>query len=188
MSTSRRSSMSRRRGLLPAASLASLILLAFACGGVSPPAAPPTEEPILTIGYWHSFIGYELAFYSDGQVSYMDGSGARWSRLSAAELRRLAEFLGSHVFEESLAWLNDRGYRPRCCDIREVAFVYESQSFGYPVCGTTPAPDAVVSFIDLVNELAATHFGRRYRKPLPTSTCELPAGRGSQSGHQEGEG
>lgn len=127
---------------------------------------------MLAEGYFHGPVGFEVLFYSDGDVLYIqvDTQGVK-ARLDNRDRRRLKDLLNSATFTAALAGLRQGGYKPGCCDQREVGITYEGSFVGYPVCEEVPVAGPVRALVDLVNEIARSKFGSRYSQPLPSKTC-----------------
>ena len=154
------------------ATVALVVLLSFelsACTSWSRQEIPQSS-PAFLIGYWNSFLGYELSFHSDGHIQYRSSSKSRSLKMSSSEQGQVFAFLASEEFQEALAWLREREYRLGCCDLPEVGLVYQDESLGYPVCSDTPLPSQVESFVEMVNEVASHHLGRQFVE-LPVMTC-----------------
>lgn len=154
-----------------------LLLQPMACSTYRPYEAPPRAEPLLSIGEWLSFSGYDLTFYEDGLVVLQKGGPEdKVSLLHPRELSRLKGFLNSKEFAAAVELLRMRGYRPGCCDLHEVSFVFRGESLGYPLwqpdCQERIVEEPVAGFINLVNELGRRHFRHLRRNPLPQTTCD----------------
>lgn len=133
------------------------------------------SRPLLLIGEWVNFAGYEITFYEDGLVVYWHGGEAKTSRLRPAELSRLTDFLASDEFAAALDLLRDSTYRSGGDDMHEVGFSYRGESFGYSVaqagCDKVSFDEPVARFLGLLNELAGRHFSDVRHNPIPNTVC-----------------
>lgn len=136
------------------------------------------SKPLLSVGEWVSFIGYDLTFYDNGVVAYKRGKpGDSYSRIGGDELTRLKSWLGSPEFGAAAAELRAGGYEPGCCDLHDVAFEINGEILGYPVCENRLVAEPVRGLVELLNELGSRHFRHFKTNPLPFTTCgERPAG------------
>lgn len=159
------------------AALSTLLLGSLCCSTYRPYQPGPHATALFTIGEWLNFVGYELTFYENGLVVYLEGGPKdRTSYLHPEELSKLKAFINSKMFLTALDALRKRGYQPGCCDMHDVGFTFRGESFGYPLwqptCRERMVDEPVARFIDLVNELGGRHFRALRRNPLPKITCD----------------
>lgn len=128
---------------------------------------------LIQVGYWNSFVGIEVNFFSDGRAILRTGPHrAKVERLSSRELFRLKGLLASAEFREFREALESSGYRPSCCDVKEVVFSIQGEVFGYPACDYE-IPADLRHVIDVANSILADHFGGRFA--IPIGPCKRPA-------------
>jgi hypothetical protein len=135
----------------------------------------PLSRPLLLIGEWVNYAGYEISFYEDGRIVYWHSGEVKTSYLEAEELSKLRDFLGSRQFARALRLLRAHDYPSTGDEMHEVGFVYAGESFGYSVahdrCEETAVEKPVAQFIDLVNALAGGHFADLRRNPISSDVC-----------------
>jgi hypothetical protein len=149
-----------------------LVLLLGSCTSAGARLQAKPSRSLLSVGEWQSFVGHELTFYKDGLVVYTRGNSKELlSRLTRKELNRLEGFLRSPEFTASLKKLRSNGYVPGCCDLHEVTFAVEGESFGYPVCEEKDIPEHLARFVTALNELGGNHFTHFRKHPFPKTTC-----------------
>lgn len=136
----------------------------------------PKGPPLVLIGEWVNFVGYEIAFHEDGLVVYFSGAEAETSRLRPDELGKLTRFLASDEFAAALDLLRDSSYRSGGDDMHEVGFSYRGESFGYSVaqagCDKELIAKPVAKVLDILNELAGRHFSDVRQNPIPKTVCD----------------
>lgn len=166
-----RCSPSQALGRALVAALA-VIFLGSCSGWGEGTAAKRPALPILTAGYFHGPVGFELLFYSDGEVLYRRGDVRGITiRLDERDRERLEDFWDSDTFSAALADLRQKGYSPGCCDEREVTITYKGSSVGYPVCDEVPVSESVLALVNIINEVSRAKLGSRYSEMLPSKTC-----------------
>ena len=138
--------------------------------------ALPLTSPLLLIGEWVNFAGYEISFYEDGRIVYWHNGEATISNLAPEETSDLKGFLDSEQFAEAKRLLRTRDVRSAGNEMHEVGFVYAGESFGYSIaqgsCKKRVIDDPVAQLIELVNTLAGSHFTDLRRDPIPRVVCD----------------
>lgn len=134
---------------------------------------PESQQPLLAIGEWLSFVGRDLAFYEDGVAVYTRSRGRTVvAKLSDKDLARLEALLRSSEFRAALRDLETSGYEPGCCDVHEMALTFDAKSFGFPVCDDKKISESVGQLIEHINRLAAAYIPDFRENPFPKTTCE----------------
>lgn len=128
------------------------------------------KQEILSVGYWFSLVGSEVTFYADGHARWrMDANRVRTELLSPHELQLLRELLASHEFGDFAASLKNSGYKPGCCDVKEVVFTLHEETFGYPVCESETVAD-LRYVVGVLNSILKNHFRGRFT--IPAGDCQ----------------